>query len=307
MTKKMPHRREMKILAKRLMLNPICMRVTLLLVGLQVAFYALRYFLGATLTYGLMDLSQYSDTVSGIYWNQEGVNILFRMDLPQMILAIPLTYQQIIRFLIVSVLIFLVLAPLRLGAMEGYWGVLRGDQGSVGRVGQWFRQPSRFGKALVVEFFLEFFVRLVCIVATIPSLYLFYRFYTTTPSVQAFTNTSALLQMGATVLALAAALLAFWLHSIFLPVRYCLCAHPEYTLRQTFRRGFQSAKGVRKAFFVFRLSYFPWFVASQVTYGAMDLFVMPYTSLGGMVFLQEAARIRQQQDTLPAVSEEEDS
>ena len=33
-------RRELKMLAKRLMFHPICMRVTLLLVGLQVASWA---------------------------------------------------------------------------------------------------------------------------------------------------------------------------------------------------------------------------------------------------------------------------
>ena len=102
--------------------------------------------------------------------------------------------------------------------------------------------------------------------------------------------------------AVAAALFTFWLHSVFLPVRYCLCAHPEYSLGQTFRRGLQSAKGVRGAFFRFRLSYILWFAASQLTYGAMDLFVTPYSSLGGMVFLQEAARARQGGTQTPQAS-----
>lgn len=140
------------------------------------------------------------------------------------------------------------------------------------------------------------------VVATIPSLYLFYVFYTNTPSADAYTTLSSLTQMGATLLAVAAALFTFWLHSVFLPVRYCLCAHPEYSLGQTFRRGLQSAKGVRGAFFRFRLSYILWFAASQLTYGAMDLFVTPYSSLGGMVFLQEAARARQGGTQTPQAS-----
>ena len=199
MTKNLPSRREMKFLAKRLMIHPLCIRVTLLLVGLEVACYGLRYLLGATLTYGLMDLTQYGDTVSGIYWNQEGVSILFRMDLTQMILAIPLTYQQIFRFFLVGAIFFVILSPLRLGAMEGYWSVLRGDQQrTVYHVFQWFRQPRRLGKALVVEFVLGVVVRAVGALATVPSLYLFYLFYTTTPTVQAYTTASSLLQMGAT-------------------------------------------------------------------------------------------------------------
>ena len=109
----------------------------------------------------------------------------------------------------------------------------------------------------------------------------------------AYTTTSSLLQMGATVLAIAALVFTFWLHSVLLPVRYCLCAHPEYSLGQTFRRGLASAKGFRGAFFGFRLSYILWFFGSQLTYGALDIFVTPYSSLGGMIFLQEAARARQ--------------
>lgn len=303
---RMPPRREMKFLAKRLMVHPLCMRLSLLLVSVAVALYGLRYLLGATLTYGLMDLNQYSDTASGIYWNQEGVSILFRMDLTQMILAIPLSYEQIVRFVLLGVVSFLLLAPLRLGAMEGYWNVLRGQHQTVTQVFQWYTQPRRLGKAWVVEFVLGVLVRAAGLVAMVPSLYLFYLFYTTTPSVQAYTTVSSLLQMGATVLAIVAGLFTFWLHSVFLPVRYCLCAHPEYTLGQTFRRGLQSARGVRKAFFTFRLSYLLWFFLSQLTYGVMDLFVVPYTSLGGMIFLQEAARARQQleQGSVPQGPEE---
>lgn len=291
-------RRELKMLAKRLMFHPICMRVTLLLVGLQVSFVGLRYLLGATLTYGMASLAQYGDTVSGIYFNSEGFSILFRMDLTQMVLAIPVTYAQLIRFVVFSVVVLLILAPIRLGVMEQYWSMLRGSgEAGVRPVLRWFRQGGKFGKAVVVELLLGAGVRLAGILATVPSLYLFYLFYTTTPSMAAYTTTSSLLQIGATVLAIAALVFTFWLHSIFLPVRYCLCAHPEYSLGQVFRRGLDSAKGFRGAFFGFRLSYILWFLVSQVTYGAMDIFVTPYTSLGGMLFLQEAARARQGEAT----------
>ena len=186
MKQNLPTRREMKFLAKRLMMHPICMRVTLLLVCVQLAFYGLRVFCGGTLTYGLAKLSEYGDTASGIYFNAEGFSILFRMDLTQTVLAIPVTYHQILVFLLVNALFFVLLAPLRLGAMEQYWGGLRGStQLSVFRVFQWFRQPKRLGKAVAVEFVLSILVRLAGIVATIPSLYLFYVFYTNTPSADA--------------------------------------------------------------------------------------------------------------------------
>lgn len=301
MTNQLPPRRGMKFLAKRLMIQPICMRVTLVLVCVEMALFGLRYLFGGVLTYGMVDLSQYGATTSGIYFNPEGFSILFRMDLTQMVLAIPLTYDQIARFLILGAIAFLITAPLRLGTMERYWGILRGDQGKVRQIFQWFREGKRLGKAVVVEFVLDVVVRLVGLVAMVPAVYLFYLFYTTTPSFEAFTATSSLLQLGGTVLALIAALFTFWLHSVLLPVRYCLCAHPEYSLSLTFRRGLQSIRGFRGAFFRFRLSYILWYFLSQLSYGAMDLFALPYTSLGSMVFLQEVARVRKGDDGSPQI------
>ena len=292
MTQQLPPRRELKFRAKKQMLYPICMRVTLFLVCIQLALLGLRYLLGGTLTYALMDLNQYADTASGIYVTQEGFSIIFRMDLTQTLLAIPLTYAKLRTFVAITVLFFLVLAPLRVGAMEQYWQVLRGNQGHVLGLFQWFTQFGRFVKAVVVEFFLEGVVRLIALVATVPSLYLFYQFYTNTPTVESITAISSLTQMGASLLAVAAGLLAFWLHSVFLPVRYCLASHPEYSLRETFQKGLQSTKGFRWAFFRFRLSYILWFALAQLTYHALDLFVTPYSALGSMIFLQEAARVR---------------
>lgn len=295
MTQKLPFRRELKMQARRLMLHPLCMRATLLLVGAQMAFFGLRYLLDGTLSYSLVSLSGYGDTASGLYILDEGINLIFRMDLTGMVLAVALTYRQIRTFLIVNGVFFLLLAPLRVGAMEIYWSVLRGRTARVGQVFRWFLQSGRLVKAWLVEFLLQGVMRAVAFVASLPSFYLFYLFYTNTPDVASFTRTSQLLQMGATALAVLAALLAFWVHSLLLPVRYCLAAHPEYTVRETFRRGVQSAKGVRGAFFRFRLSYLLWFLVSQLTYGAMDLFVTPYSTLGGMCFLQAAARARQQE------------
>ena len=219
-----PHRREIKFVAKRIMMHPVCMRVTLLLVCISVAFYGIRYLAGGTLTYGVMNLADYSGTQSGIFFNEQGFSILFRMDLTQTVLAIPLTYRQIAVFVIINVLCLALLAPLRLGAMEQYWNVMRTGQGNVFGVGQWYRQSGRMGKAIVVEFVITVLVRIIGVVATIPSLYLYYLFYTSTPSLDAYTSASSMLQMGAGILAIAAVLFTFWLHTILLPVRYCLCA-----------------------------------------------------------------------------------
>ena len=174
-----PHRREIKFVAKRIMMHPVCMRVTLLLVCISVAFYGIRYLAGGTLSYGVMNLADYSSTQSGIFFNDQGFSILFRMDLTQTVLAIPLTYRQIAVFVFINLLCLALLAPLRLGAMEQYWNVIRTGQGNVQAVGQWYRQSGRMGKAIVVEFVITVLVRAIGVVATLPSQYLYYLFYTT--------------------------------------------------------------------------------------------------------------------------------
>ena len=91
----------------------------------------------------MASLAQYGDTVSGIYFNSEGFSILFRMDLTQMVLAIPVTYARLIRFVVFSVVVLLILAPIRLGVMEQYWSMLRGQRRGRGAPGAAVVPPGR--------------------------------------------------------------------------------------------------------------------------------------------------------------------
>lgn len=292
MTHRFPLRREIKALAKRIMTNPLCMRATLMLVSLTVAFFGIRYLTNSNLTMGLVNLADYADTATGFYRNDEGFSIILRMDLTQTVLAIPLTYDQLVRFGVMVFLGFLVLAPLRMGAMEQYWSALRGDRQTIQSVLQWFSQKGRFGKALVVEFLLQGVVRFLGMAAAIPSFYLYYQFYSNVKTMEDVTSSMAMLQNGASILAVLAAVLWLWLHSALLPIRYCLAAHPEYTLGQVFSRGWASMKGYRMKFFWFRTTMLPWFFFSQLTYNVLDMYVTPYTSLASMIFVQECAKDR---------------
>lgn len=293
MTYQFPHRRELKFQAKRMMVHPASLRATLLVVCLLMAVFGIKYLLNANLTYALVDLNQYKDTATGVYFNDNGFSVIFRMDLTQMVLAIPLTYTQIASFLIISTLFFLLLAPMRMGAMEIYWSILRGGQPVISQLFQWLTQIRRLGKAVVVEFVLQVGVRLIGILCTAPSLYLYYIFYINATSVDQLTSQMAMLQSLASFLAIGAGVFCFWLHCLFLPVRYCLATHPEYSLGETFHRGLRSMKGCRSRFFWFRMTMVPWFFLSQLSYNALDLFAMPYTSMASMLYVQETAKERQ--------------
>ena len=292
-THRFPLRREIKSQAKKLMMNPLCIRATLMLVCMTVGLFGIRSVTGSNLTMALVNLADYADTATGFYRNAEGFSLILRMDLTQMVLAIPLTYDQLVRFAIMMVIAFLVLSPLRLGAMEQYWSTLRGDTNQqMTNVTQWFRQKGRFGKALVVEGLITGVVRFVGMACAAPAFYLYYIFYTNVKTMDDLTTGMTMLQNGAAFLAIFAGLLWLWLHSAMLPIRYCLAAHPEYTLKQVFSRGWASMKGCRMKFFWFRTTLLPWFFFSQLTYNILDLYVTPYTSMASMIYVQECARDR---------------
>ena len=279
------------------MLQLLSLRVTLLFVGASMAFFGLRYLFNGTMSLTLASLASYGDTSSGFYVLDEGFNLIFRMDLTGTVAALSMTWAQLRAFVVVNVIIFLLLSPLKLGVMEAYWGLTRGKKdGKVVQVFQWYLQPLRLVKAWVVELCVQVAVGAVTFVASTPAMFLFYRFYSTTTSMAGFDLSRRMMLWAADILAILAMLFGLWLNSLLLPVRYCLAAHPEYSLGETFRRGFRSARGIRGGFYRFRLSYILWFFLSRLTYGAMDLYVLPYSSIGSMLYLQEAARLRDRQE-----------
>lgn len=245
MRERLPDGRSCKMQARQYMAAPLCVRVTLLFVGIQIVFVGLRTLLGGTMGYYFTDLSDYANTATGFYQTAEGFSVIFRLDLVQKVLALPLTYAQIRTFILLNAVLFVLLAPMRLGAAEQYWKLLRGKPGAVSQMFHWYGDVKRLLKSVAVEFVLEGVVRLVGIVSLAPSFFLYYLLYTRTTSLDAWTAASTWTEFGALALLLAAGLFTFWLHSVLLPVRYCLAAHPEYTLRETFRRGMRSLRGFR--------------------------------------------------------------
>lgn len=299
----LPPRREIKFQAKRWMLHPVCLRVTLLLVSVTLGLFGLRMLLDGNLSYLVGSLEKYGDSNTGIYRVEDGFNVLFRMDLAGIVLALPVSYAKLRTVIAMNVLTFLILAPLRMGAMEQYWNVLVKKEAGVSHVFRWFTQPLRLLRALIVEFLLQGVVRFIGLLAMLPSLYCYYRFYTTTPTMESLTSGNAMLQFAGSALAFAAVFFTFWLHCRLLPLRYCLAAHPEYRMKQVVVRGRRSVKGYDRAFFGFRSTYLLWFAASYFTYFALDLFVLPYSSLGSMLYLQALGKAKKQQQ-LPTQEQE---
>lgn len=266
---------------------PLWIRITLLLVILQVGCYFLRMELGGVLRYYPVSLAEYPTAATGYFPTEGGFSLIVRLELLGIAVAIPLAYRQIITFLVVNLVTFVLLAPLMMAVQERYWAAWAGKTEPPRPIFQWYMNPSLAAKAVAVQLIIGLGSRLLGFLVMAPGSYLYFRIYggdfgPLSPQV-------GYLALLAMVIMLIGALLAFFISSALLPIQYCLAAYPAYTVGQAVRQGLGITKGRRWAFCRFRLSFLGWFLLSQFTYGALNFYVLPYTSLCAMRFVQEQA------------------
>lgn len=294
-----PTSRELKLVTKDMMRKtmPVWIRITLLLVVLQVGCYFLRLELGGVLSYFPVSLEEYPTAATGYFPMEGGFSVIVRLDLLGFAVAIPLTFRQIVTFLVVNLVTFVLLAPLTMAVQERYWAAWSGKTEPPRPILQWYVNPALAAKAVVVQLLIGLGSRLLGFLVMAPGSYLYFRIYggdfgPLSPQV----GYLALLAMA---MMLIGALLAFFFSSVLLPIQYCLAACPQYPVGQAVRQGLGITKGRRWGFCRFRLSFLGWFILSQFTYGALNFYVLPYTSLCAMRFVQEQAWSRQRQEHPP--------
>lgn len=264
---------------------PLWIKATFLLVGLEVAFLALRGRIGGLLGVYMLRADRFPDAVSGYFPQEGGFQLVARVDELGAIWAISLTYGDLIRFLLVNLLLFILVAPLKLATMERYWSAFRGEMKKT-VLFRWYTTPKLMGKALVVEGVVDLLCRgvgLLVMAASYGIIILIYQGILP-PVMGAF---GMLLMVGGL-------LFAFWLYVRLLPIRYCLAAQPDYTLGMVFEKGRASVRGYERPFFRLMLSMLPWYILSVVIFVAMDLYVLPYATFVALQFLQEVANHRRE-------------
>lgn len=291
-----PQNRQMKQEGKRSMgqTMPFWMKATLLLVGFQVLLYLLRGQLGGLLGWYLIPVEKFPDAVTGYTAIAHGFELVFRMDALEIVAAIALTYGQILRLLLINALVFLLLAPIKIATLERFWLAFRGETKEFPSMLRWYTKPKLLGKAVIVSLVLDFGGRLLAILALSPSMlvyaYLYGGTWLSAPSESGMMiSILAFLAMG---LLLGGGFFAFYFYSMLYPIAYCLAAQPDYPIGKVFRRGLDSIRGMRKRFVSFRLSFLPFYILSNLTYGVMDLYILPYLSISSFHFLQEVAKQR---------------
>ena len=287
-----PTNRTIKFQAKVIMgaALPAVLKVTFLVVSIQVALNLLRGALGGTLGYYLVDLSKYASSATGFFRTDQGFNIIFRLDLLNTVLAFPITYHQLFTFLLINFVIFLLMTPMKMGLLEQYWNLHQGQKLPWNRIFRWYLEPELAGKSLAVELVLNLGSRIVGILFLAPSLLLYFKLY----SGSWVTDKSAVSLLGLLVfvLLIVGGLATYFVYTVLFPTRYCLVSHPEMSVKMILDRGVGCMKGYRKSFFTFRLSFILLFVLSELSYGAVDLYVAPYTNLASMEYLHQVAEVK---------------
>ena len=264
---------------------PLWIKATFLLVGLEVAFLALRGQIGGLLGVYMLKAESFPGAVSGYFPQPGGFQLIARVDELGAIWAISLTYGAVIRFLLVNLLIFMVVAPLKLATMERYWSAFRGEMKKTALF-RWYTQPKLMGKALVVEGVVDIFCRTVSLLVMAASYGIIILIYQGV--------LPPIMGVFGMVLMLGGMLFAFWLYTRLLPIRYCLAAQPDDPLRKVFEKGRASIRGYERQFFGLMMSMLPWYILSVVVFVAMDLYVLPYVTFVALQFLQEVANHRRE-------------
>lgn len=292
----LPSSRQLKLESKKVMgeTMPLWIKVTFLFVALQLLFHLLRGSFGGMLGWYLIQLSDYPGAVTGYSTIVNGFQLVLRMEDLGLVAAISLTYGQILWFLIINLLVFLFLAPIRMASLEQYWIAFRRKKPNFKEILRWYTDPKLFGRSVIIGLILDLGCRLIAIIALLPSSILYVFLYSGN-LIGASPEESikiALMAFLAFALLIGGVLLSFYVYTILYPIRYCLAARPDYSVLQVLRRGMDSVKGYRGEFFKFRLTFLHWYLLSFLTYGVMELYVLPYLSISSFQFLQEVAKDR---------------
>ncbi|MEG2000235.1 MAG: DUF975 family protein [Evtepia sp.] len=289
MKQSVPLRYELKQRAKKKMGKsfPNWIKGIILFVALEVGFVLLQIMMDATIPFQMFSLQAYANVQSGIFSDANGLRMILRMDVLHVAFAIPLTYERMQRYLFFAAMTFLVVSPMKLGAMEQCWWLQSGQKPIFREIFRWYYEWKRLWKALVIEGGLGLVWRAVGILFTLPTLILYSLPMTFTPSQE------TLVILVAWTLMFCGVMLSFFLYTVILPIRYCLSARPELSIVEIIKRGLKSTKGYRREFFKLRFSFVIWDFVSNMSYGAMDLYVFPYISVTTMEFLAEVRNRRE--------------
>lgn len=275
---------------------PIWIKATILVVGLQLACLFVEQGVVGGFQSGFVSLASAPEAVTGWSFSPDGFQLIARLDMLGVAAVMAMTYGQALRLAGMTLAVILLLAPLKIGVLEKYWKVHREESLESVEISRWYKNPKLFGKAVLVELILSIGCQVIAVLAILPSLLLYFFVYgqDMMGAGEQEILWISMLVFVALALLIAGMLFAFFCYTTIQPICYCLAAQPEYSMGQVWRRGLNSIKGYRGKFFCFRLSFLFWYILSNVTYGTLELYILPYISFSSFQFLNAAAEDRRE-------------
>jgi hypothetical protein len=260
------------------------MAVSGIVLAFELAALLFQMNFGGALNYYLLNASDYTSS-SGIWVAEKGVTAILRVDAMGVLFALPLSFREAIVFILTNILLFLVLTPLLMGALEQFQAILLNRYQSVSDIFRWYADLRLTVKSLALGAVLalvKWGARAVCVG---PGIVLF-------AWAASGGKPQSLLYLSYAVI-LAGVAVSYWLYTLILPARYLLVRTPDSSLAQAISSGVRSTRNRRGDYFLLRLSFILWNVAVNFSYGIMGLFVLPYSELSNLLYLREAAPVRE--------------
>lgn len=281
-----PLRASLKLQARQAMIRWIrpCMAASGIMLVLQLAALYFEMTSGGVLSYFLLSSADYT-TATGIWLAEGGLTAILRIDAAGVLFALPLSFHQIITFVIVHGIVFIVTVPLLMGTLEQYHAVLQERVRPFSDLFRWYLDLRLTAKAVGLGLALALVKWIARIAGALPGLALFV--WVTGNADLGAASTSGLMSL-ATFLTLAGVLAAYFVYTLVLPAQYLLAREPDASVGHVLSAGVRAFQGRRMNYFLFRLSFFLWYLIVNTTYGIMGLFVQPYSELSNLLYLQSA-------------------
>lgn len=251
-------------------------------VAIQMAALLFELNFGGMLEYYLLDAAAYPDK-TGLLFAQGGVTAVLRLEEMGLIVAMPLTLKKVGSVILVQMAVLTLSTPLLFGALEQFSAILKDHPQPMSALPRWYRDARLTLKAVGLNLILESAHAALFLLGAVPGLALFVWFS------GAEQSAAAALLPACVILLLAGVAGAYFLYTALLPSRYLLAVEPSASIGQVLSGSFRLLRGNRRGYFAFCLSFLLWNIFVNATYGALNLFVLPYFHLANFIYLRALA------------------
>ena len=199
------------------------------------------------LEYGIREVSGVSEFV-----NRSGTGNAFRA-------AANIAPASIAITLLVSLLVFFIMTPLRQGIIRWYYRRTGGERDGVTGIFHYFETAAGYFRALWLNFLIGFRMLLWTLLLTVP-LALLTGLLSVAGGAGRATRTFAMLLMLVWMVIACVVIVIVGLRYFLAP--YLLAEHPGYKARAAIREGVKLVRGYKGSVFLFALSFILWYLPS---------------------------------------------